>query len=56
MPTELIGEVGAPGATREWIRAEAKRALQLKWSLGPSSRSQLAQASVTQQPCFSSRA
>lgn len=55
MPTELIGEVRAPGATREWIRAEAKR-LQLKWSLGPSSRPQLSQASVTQQPCFSSRA
>lgn len=27
MPTELIGEVGTSGATREWIRAEAKRAI-----------------------------
>lgn len=35
MPTELIGEVGAPGATREWIRAEAKRALQFKMEPRP---------------------
>lgn len=46
MPTELIGEVGTPGATREWIGAEAKRAIKhlcgeppMEWSLRFSGKS-----------------
>jgi len=27
MPVEIIGEVGTPGATREWISAECERAI-----------------------------